>query len=363
MPRKVNRIFLFSVFLGLAAVFWLGGRWQDWLSHRNLEYRPVAARGELSQDEQNTIDVFRRARGSVVFITTLSERVDPWNRNVFEVPAGTGSGFFWDTKGHIVTNYHVIEKASGAQVRLTDDRVYNASLVGVSPEHDLAVLRVQSSLDAPAPIPLGRSADLKVGQKVYAIGNPFGLDYTLTNGIISALNRILSEATGQTIEDLIQTDAAINPGNSGGPLLDSAGRLIGINTAIYSPSGASAGIGFAVPVDTLARIVPRLIHDGAYRLPDLGIRSDGRINQIVANRYGVDGVVVLGVAPDSVAESFGLIPSGINRDGSFVLGDIIVAINDTAVRSLVDIGHVLEEDRNAVQLTILRKGKTVKLTR
>jgi S1-C subfamily serine protease len=278
-----NKVSLVYVLIGLVTVFWLGACWQDWLSHRDLEYRPVTARGELGAEEQNTIEVFQQARASVVFITTLSQIVNPWSRSVFSVPAGTGSGLLWDAKGHIVTNYHVIQRASGAQIRLTDDRTFNATLVGVSPEHDLAVLRVQSTLGAPAPIPLGSSSDLKVGQKVYAIGNPFGLDYTLTTGIVSALDRSIGETSGQTIRGVIQTDAAINPGNSGGPLLDSAGRLIGINTAIYSPSGASAGIGFAVPVDTIASVVPRLIHEGRYGLPDLGSKldlDDGTIQEL-----------------------------------------------------------------------------------
>ena len=341
----------------LLAVFWLGMRLQDWRSHRALEYRPVLARGELAEDESNAITIFEKASPSVVFITTLSEVMNPWHRSVSQVPAGTGSGFFWDSKGHIVTNYHVIRDAAGAQIRLTDDRVYNASLIGVSPEHDLAVLRVQSGFDVPSPIPVGESNNLVVGQKVYAIGNPFGLDYTLTTGIVSALNRSLNEDGGQTIQELIQTDAAINPGNSGGPLLDSAGRLIGINTAIYSPSGASAGIGFAVPVDTIARVVPRLIRDGRYQLPTLGVSSDTRINALVAARFGVEGVVVLAVANGSVAHTLGLVSSRFTPLQVFVLGDVIVAINDIPVTSLNDIGHQLETSAIPVSVTIIRKGK------
>ena len=235
--------------------------------------------------------------------------------------------------------------------------------MGVSPEHDLAVLRVQSALDAPAPIPLGSSGDLRVGQKVYAIGNPFGLDYTLTTGIISALGRSLGEVRGQTIRDLIQTDAAINPGNSGGPLLDSAGRLIGINTAIYSPSGASAGVGFAVPADTIARVVPRLIRDGSYRLPDLGITTDQRVNKWVASRIERQGVAVLSVSPDSPAALFGLIPASTGRNQSFILGDVLLAIDETPVGSLMDIGHALEAHGNPQTLTILREGNIVELSR
>ena len=182
---------------------------------------------------------------------------DIWTRNVYSVPRGTGSGFVWDDAGHVITNFHVIENASEALVKLADGREFKASLVGVSKAHDLAVLRIKVPKERPAPVPIGTSHDLRVGQKVYAIGNPFGLDWTLTTGIVSALDRSLGEENGASIEHLIQTDAAINPGNSGGPLLDSAGRLIGVNTAIYSPSGSSAGIGFAVPVDTVNRVVPQ----------------------------------------------------------------------------------------------------------
>lgn len=363
MPGRVYRILVVYILVGLVAMFWLGTRWQDWLSHRELDYRPVVPRSDLGSDEQSAIEVFKLARSSVVFITTLSQVVNPWSRSVFEAPAGTGSGFFWDAKGHIVTNYHVIQGASSAQIRLTDDRTYSASLVGGSPEHDLAVLRVQSSLDAPTPIPLGSSEDLKVGQKVYAIGNPFGLDYTLTTGIISALDRSLREETGQTIRDLIQTDAAINPGNSGGPLLDSAGRLIGINTAIYSPSGVSAGIGFAVPADTIARVVPRLIRDGSYRLPDLGITTDQRVNKWVANRFDRQGVAVLSVSPDSPAALFGLIPASSGSKQSFTLGDVLLAVDGTPVSSLMDIGHALEAHGKVQTLTIFREGRILELSR
>ncbi|MEY4760872.1 MAG: hypothetical protein RLZZ200_728, partial [Pseudomonadota bacterium] len=202
--------------------------------------RTVTARGDLAADEKSTIELFEKARDSVVFISTSQLVRDAWTRDVSEVPRGSGSGFIWDDAGHVVTNYHVIRGASQATVRLSDGRDYQAALVGTSPAHDIAVLRIGVGFKRPPPVPVGTSADLKVGQKVFAIGNPFGLDWTLTAGIVSALDRSLpDEAAGQNIEHLIQTDAAINPGNSGGPLLDSAGRLIGINTAIYSPSGAS----------------------------------------------------------------------------------------------------------------------------
>ena len=200
--------------------------------------------------------------------------MDIWTRNVFSVPSGSGSGFIWDDAGHVITNFHVVQGATEARVKLSDGRNYKAALVGASPAHDIAVLKIGISAKRPPPLPVGESHNLKTGQKVFAIGNPFGLDWTLTTGIVSALDRSLSTDNGPTIEHLIQTDAAINPGNSGGPLLDSAGRLIGINTAIFSPSGASAGIGFAVPVNTLNRVVPELIRNGKYIRPALGFEVD-----------------------------------------------------------------------------------------
>src|SRR5690606_23886886 len=256
--------------------------------------RTPTPRGPLSADEQATIDLFERSRMSVVFIATTQRVVDVWTRNALQVPRGTGSGFIWDDAGHVITNNHVLQGASGAQVRLADGRSFDAELVGRSPYHDLAVLRIRvEDGESPAPLPIGTSEDLRVGQKVFAVGNPFGLDWTLTTGIVSALNRELPTDSGLSIRDLIQTDAAINPGNSGGPLLDSAGRLIGVNTAIFSPSGAYAGIGFAVPVDTVNRVVPRLIATGRYTRPSLGVRVDSQYNAALSQRYQIDGVFVL----------------------------------------------------------------------
>lgn len=243
---------------------------EDWFTPIEGTPRVVTARGDLAADEKATIELFENSRDSVVYISTAQRVLDVWTRNVFEVPRGTGSGFIWDDAGHVVTNFHVIEGASSATVRLADGRDYQAGLVGASPAHDIAVLKIGVGFKRPPPVPIGTSHDLKVGQKVFAIGNPFGLDWTLTTGIVSALDRSLpNERGGPPIEHLIQTDASINPGNSGGPLLDSAGRLIGINTAIYSPSGASAGIGFAVPVDTVMRVVPQVIRTGRYIRPAL----------------------------------------------------------------------------------------------
>lgn len=325
--------------------------------------RLVTPRGELAADEKATIELFEKSKNSVVYITTRTQVMDLWSRNVFSVPRGTGSGFIWDDAGHVITNFHVIENASEATVQLADGRSFRAALVGASPAHDIAVLRIGVGFKRPPPVPIGTSHDLKVGQKVFAIGNPFGLDWTLTTGIVSALDRSLEGDNGNTIEHLIQTDAAINPGNSGGPLLDSAGRLIGINTAIYSPSGASAGIGFAVPVDTVNRVAPQLIKAGKYIRPALGIEVDEGLNQRLAQLRGVAGVVVLRVTPGSAAEAAGLKGARISPDGGIVPGDTILAVDGKAVDSVGKLLATLDDHRvgDTVKLTILREGKKIEL--
>ncbi len=322
------------------------------------EPRPVSARGPLPAAEMATIELFEKTRGSVVFITTQDQVVDMWTRNVFNIPRGTGSGFVWDEQGHLVTNNHVVSGSSGAQVRLSDGRDVRASLIGTSPAHDLAVLKIDVS-NLPVPLPIGTSADLLVGQSTYAIGNPFGLDWTLTTGIVSSLDRALPAEDGRSLIDhLIQTDAAINPGNSGGPLLDSAGRLIGVNTMIFSPSGASAGVGFAVPVDTVNRVVPQLIASGRYVRPVLGVELDERINQLMTTELNVKGVVVLQVTAGSSAESAGL--RGVRREaGDIVAGDIITAVDGTVVDSVARLVNRLDDRQvgDTVRLTVLRDGK------
>jgi S1-C subfamily serine protease len=325
--------------------------------------RAVTARGELAPEEQATIKIFEQARPSVVFISTRQRVVDLWTRNVLSVPKGTGSGLVWDDLGDVVTNNHVIEGASEAVVRLNDGRSYNAVLVGASPSQDLAVLRINVPFERPPPVPIGTSADLKVGQKVFAIGNPFGLDYTLTSGIVSALDRTLEDKDGTTIEHLIQTDAAINPGNSGGPLLDSAGRLIGINTAIYSPSGANAGIGFAVPVDVVNRVVPQLIARGKYIRPSLGISVDADINRAVTGRLGIKGVLVLKVDPGSAAEAAGLRGTRVNSQGDVIPGDIIQAMDGKPVDSVSAYQSALDQYHvgDRVTLRIWRSGRELKV--
>ena len=322
--------------------------------------RTVAPRGDLTPDERVTIGVFERSKRSVVYIST-SERVrDAWTRNVRSIPRGTGSGFVWDARGDVVTNYHVIDGASAARVRLNDGRDYPATLIGVSESHDLAVLRIDVPSNPPPPLPIGSSHDLRVGQRVFAIGNPFGLDWTLTTGIVSALDRALDGDGGHTIEHLIQTDAAINPGNSGGPLLDSAGRVIGMNTAIYSPSGASAGIGFAVPIDTINRVVTAVIEHGKYTSPSLDIETDDDVNAALSERLGVEGVFVLKATPGGPAARAGLRGVRIQR-GYIVPGDVIVSIGGKRVSSVAHLEARLDDFRagDRVRLGILRDGKKI----
>ena len=339
----------------------LGALWRS--SGENATPRAVIARGDLAADEKSTIELFERSRASVVFISTRQQVRDFWTRNVFSVPRGTGSGFIWDDAGHLVTNFHVIQGASEATVRLADGRDYKAALVGVSPSHDIAVLRIGVGFQRPPPVPVGTSADLKVGQKVFAIGNPFGLDWTLTTGIVSALDRSLQREDGSTIDHLIQTDAAINPGNSGGPLLDSAGRLVGITTAIFSTSGSSAGIGFAVPVDTVNRVVPQLIRDGRYIRPALGVVFDESVNRRLTDMLGIEGVHVLGVQPDSAAAQVGLVSARLAADGSFVPGDIIIALDGKPVAAVGELLGRLDDYKvgDTVQLTVQRAGRPVEV--
>ena len=325
--------------------------------------RVVTPRGDLAADEKTTMELFEKAKASVVFITTRERVMDPWTRDIFSIPQGTGSGFIWDEQGHVVTNYHVVADVSEARVRLSDGREHSAGLVGASQAHDLAVLRIGVAFNRPPPVPLGTSQDLKVGQKVFAIGNPFGLDWTLTTGIVSALDRSLPSDQGGVIEHLIQTDAAINPGNSGGPLLDSAGRLIGINTAIFSPSGTFAGIGFAVPVDTVNRVVPELVASGKYVRPALGIEVDEDLNRQVTQKLGVEGVLVLKVAPGSAAEAAGIRGARIDAEG-ITPGDIIVAVDDKPVDSVAKLLGRLDDFRvgEAVRVTVLRESGEAELT-
>jgi S1-C subfamily serine protease len=320
------------------------------------EPRPILTRGDLATNEKLTIKLFREVSPSVVFITTLSLRRDWFNLNVQQIPRGTGSGFIWDDKGHIVTNFHVIQGSNAAKVTLYDHSTWDAKLIGVAPQEDLAVLQIQAPHNKLQPIPIGRSSNLQVGQEALAIGNPFGLDQTLTTGVISALGREIESVTRVPIRNVIQTDAAINPGNSGGPLLDSSGRLIGVNTAIYSPSGAYAGIGFAIPVDTVNWVVPELIAKGKIEQPTLGVVLLPA--QAIAN-VNVEGAVILRVVPGSGAEQAGL--RGIQRDslGRIHLGDIIVAVEGRPVRNSGDLVLALERRKagEKIKIQVLRNGQ------
>lgn len=330
------------------------------VSSYNAEPRAVTARGDLAADEQNTIDIFRTNSPAVVYVTSIALRRGFFSLNAVEIPQGTGSGFVWDNHGRIVTNYHVISDASRVQVTMADNSTWKAVLVGVAPDKDIAVLQIDAPDYLLQPITIGSSKDLLVGQKVFAIGNPFGLDQTITSGIISALNREIKAVTGRVIHGVIQTDAAINPGNSGGPLLDSAGRLIGVNTAIFSPSGAYAGIGFAVAVDVVNGIVPQIIKHGRIIRPGIGVTlADERL----AKRMGIEGVLILGVESGGPAEKAGLQPTTQYR-GEIILGDIIIGVAGARISSLEELLTELERYKVGAEVpfTIVRNGRTMKAT-
>lgn len=352
------RIF-FWIIVAVSILLFLIPRIENYIIRSHAVPHSITARGELSNAEKSNIEIFRHASPSVVYITTLADMVNLWTRDITRIPRGTGSGFIWDKHGHIITNYHVLEGASEIRIGLSDHRTFNAVLVGASPDHDIAVLRMPLVVNMPSPLPIGTSHDLQVGQMTYAIGNPFGLDQTLTTGIVSALDRSLFNDNGSQIKGLIQTDAAINPGNSGGPLLDSAGRLVGINTAIYSPSGAYAGIGFAVPVDTVNRIVPQLIAHGKYERPKLGITIDNELNKRITAQYGIKGVAVIQVHQDSPAQAAGLQGIKIIDRGDLTAGDIILGIDGYEIDSISTLLSTLENYRvgDRVTLRYLRNKK------
>ena len=318
------------------------------LTVSNIRYSPwtrtvartVDQRGPLSDAERANIELFERVSPSVVQVAARSATGNPMAEDEFGEGgsgAASGTGFVWDNDGHAVTNNHVVQNASEVAVRFASGEVAQAEIVGVAPNYDLAVLRIKKSRQLPPPVALGSSSELKVGQSAFAIGNPFGLDQSLTSGIISALKRRLPTSSGREISNVIQTDTAINPGNSGGPLLDSAGRLIGVNTAIISPSGSSAGIGFAIPVDIVNRVVPDLIKNGRVPTPGIGIVA---ASEAVATRLGVEGVIVVRTAPGSPAERAGI--RGINF-GSGAIGDVIFQADGKPVHRLSDLTDQLEQ--------------------
>jgi S1-C subfamily serine protease len=311
--------------------------------------RPIAARSDLAEAERATIELFERVSPSVVQVVGAANVSSPaYAEN--EGGGQSGTGFVWDGAGHVVTNNHVVSGTREVAIRLATGEVVAASIVGAAPKYDLAVVRLRSTRNLPSPIAVGSSADLKVGQAAFAIGNPFGLDQSLTTGVISALKRRLPTNGGREIGNVIQTDAAVNPGNSGGPLLDSAGRLIGVTTAIISPSGSNAGIGFAVPVDTVNRVIPELIKNGRVPTPGIGIVA---ANEAVATRLGIEGVVVVRAVPGSPAAQAGL--RGINEMGE--LGDIIVSANGQPARRLSDLTDQLEAIGvgQEIELSVKRK--------
>jgi S1-C subfamily serine protease len=293
---------------------------------------------------------------SVVFITNAELRRDFWTSNVFELPRDTGSGFVWDDRGHVVTNFHVVEGGNRLSVTLAGGESFPAKLVGIEPAKDLAVLRIEAPAGTLVPIVPGDSSGLVVGQKVLAIGNPFGFDQTLTTGVISALGREIPTRSNLVIEDVIQTDAPINPGNSGGPLIDSAGRVIGINTAIASPTGSSAGIGFAVPMAHVLRIVPQLIEFGAVKRAGLGIHV---LPDHLSQRWGVPGLIVRRVAPGGPAERAGLRGIELGPRGDVRSFDAIVAIDDREIRGYSDLFAALDahEPGDEVRVRYLRDGE------
>ena len=363
MKKKTQIIsFLFGIFFCIC----LGGCGQPSAAEPNTveasatpsETSTPKAEGEISLNtyEQQIIEHFENLSPSVVYVTNLGVRRVGFNRDVTSIPQGTGSGFIWDKNGTIVTNFHVIKGAQDVEVTLSDGTVWKAKPVGFEPEKDLAVIDIDAPADTLSPIPIGRSSDLKVGQSVLAIGNPFGLDHTLTTGVISGLDREIRSPAQRPIQGVIQTDAAINPGNSGGPLLDSAGRLIGMNTAIYSPSGAYAGIGFAVPVDTIGRMIPELLKHGKVTKPGLGVSI---ASSAVTRRLNIDGVLILDISPEGPAAKVGLKPTRRTRTGHVELGDVIVRIDQQRLKDVDDLYRFLDNKKvgDKVQVEYLRNNQ------
>ncbi len=353
MSRRPGFWFPFFIVLVLVAIFFYFDRVRQQSRRIYSEPREIASRGDLANYEMSTISIFNHAAPSVVYIFTENAVSGFFGRQ--ELRQGAGSGFLWDTLGHVVTNFHVLKGAQRIQVRLDSGEAIDASFVGGSPDHDLAVVRLRSIPDDIQPIPVGASHDLQVGQAVFAIGNPFGLTRTLTTGVISALDRRLPTAEGREVMGVIQTDAAINPGNSGGPLIDSAGRLIGVNTAIISGSGSSAGIGFAVPVDVVNKIVPQLISHGKIPRPGIGIIV---LDEETSAGLGVVGAVIDRVVPGSAAEQAGL--KGIDYRRR-MLGDVIIAADHKVVKNIHDFITIIQElDIGGTVLLDVQRGDVVR---
>ncbi|MGD8660979.1 MAG: trypsin-like peptidase domain-containing protein [Desulfobacterales bacterium] len=353
MPSQNRIVIIVVISLMIVAVFTYLNHFADRGRRIVSQPREILPRGDLADFEKSTITIFNSAAPSVVYIFTENAQSGFFGRR--EVHQGAGSGFLWDNYGHVVTNFHVIQGSQSIQVRLDSGEAIRATYVGGSPDHDLAIIRLRSTPQSIRPIPVGRSDDLAVGQAVFAIGNPFGLARTLTTGVISALDRRLPTAGGREVMGVIQTDAAINPGNSGGPLIDSAGRLIGVNTAIISGSGSSAGIGFAVPVNVVNQVVPKLITDGKVPRPGIGIIV---LDEEIAAGLGVLGVVIDRVVPDSEADRVGL--EGIDYRNR-IIGDIIVAVGDQQVRNIDEFIRIIEnyEIGQSIMLDV-RRGDQIR---
>ena len=351
MNDRFARIAIFAVVLIVGA--YLAQPYFDRLLYSASTPRAVAPRGSLAELERTTIELFERTSSSVVQVVGRAGAFEAAQAERENGAGQSGTGFVWDAAGHIVTNDHVVQGAGTLAVRFASGQVLRAQVVGTAPNYDLAVLRVDNTRSLPPPVAIGTSTDLRVGQLVFAIGNPFGLDQSLTTGIISALHRRLPTSAGREITNMIQTDAAINPGNSGGPLLDSAGRVIGVNTAIISPSGTSAGIGFAIPIDSVNRVVPELIGRGYVPTPGIGIVA---ASEAAATRAGADGIVILRTAPGSSAERAGL--RGMEQ-ATGRPGDVIVGVNGKPVRRLGDFIQELERVGvgKRVTLAIKREGR------
>jgi S1-C subfamily serine protease len=328
------------------------------------EPRLVEPRADVTAEEKTNIAIYERAAPAVVHVTNVAEQSGLFNLDMMRIPKGTGSGFVWDKDGHIVTAYHVVNGADGVRVTLADGTLYEARQVWSYPEKDIAVISIDAPKSKLQPVLIGTSHDLKVGQVTYAIGNPFGLDQTMTTGIVSALGREIGSAAGQPIHGAIQTSAPINPGNSGGPLLDSAGRLIGMTTMIVSPSGASAGIGFAIPVDEINEIVPQLIRHGKVIRPRLGVQL---AEDQLAQQLGIEqGALIVKVAPDGPAAQAGLRGTRRDASGQILMGDVIVAVDGKAIAQGKDFYAALESHHvgDVVTVTIVRaeQRQEVKVT-
>jgi S1-C subfamily serine protease len=358
---------LVAILLILMAALYLqfNGLWPQPLLDPNAGPRVVTPRGNLAEDEQTTIDLFKTVNKSVVHITTSAMARD-FRMNPTEVPAGSGSGFVWDNKGYIVTNYHVIRAARRGDgkigVVLYNSQTLPAEVVGVNPGSDLAVLKVKAAVGELKPIPIGRSSDLQVGQKVFAIGSPFSLDQSLTTGIVSGLGREIPSAGGQMLKDVIQVNAAINPGNSGGPLLDSAGRLIGVTTAIVSNTGQFSGLGFAIPVDTVNSVVPQLIQSGTTEPPALGLSLFRDDQTAILRERGYikgDGVLVADVWDNGGARAAGIRPTQRNWDQGIILGDLITHLDGKPTPNTKAVAEIISQKKvgDVVHVTIDRDGK------